>query len=154
MRQTVSLTIEYIEKNSIPEPNSGCLIWTGELNAAGYGCISIGNAKRGTRIRSMAHRVSYELAKGPIPKGLDLDHLCRNPVCINPDHLEPVTRSENNRRGDLMRRKDVRVKTHCINGHEFPPVIARISTTGKPKGCVICRREAMARLRQRKKANG
>ncbi len=98
----------WLSSRYIPEPNSGCWLWLGELNSAGYGRISQGNNKIGKRVRSLAHRVSYELAKGPVPEGFDLDHLCRVPCCINPDHLEPVTRSENNRRGDLMKRKGMK----------------------------------------------
>ena len=71
------------------EPNSGCWLWAGADNGEGYGKF------RG----KYAHRLSYERHKGPIPDGLHLDHLCRMPCCINPDHLEPVTNAENARRG-------------------------------------------------------
>jgi hypothetical protein len=98
---------DWIALRSIPEPNSGCVLWLGELNSAGYGRISQGNNHVGKRVRYLAHRVSYELAKGQVPEGMELDHLCRVRCCINPEHLEPVTRSENNRRGDLMKRRDV-----------------------------------------------
>jgi hypothetical protein len=66
-----------------------CWIWLGRIERNGYG-------KRG---KQWAHRISYERRYGPIPPGRDLDHLCRVPLCICPWHLEPVTRSENNRRG-------------------------------------------------------
>lgn len=52
-----------------------------------------------------AHRFAYELVKGPIPEGLTLDHLCNVPLCVNPDHLEPVTLSENIRRANVQRPK-------------------------------------------------
>lgn len=76
---------------------SGCLEWMGSTNPGGYGSF----AARPTSVdskRVMAHRWSYEHHVGPIPSGLDLDHLCRNRKCVNPAHLEPVTRSENVRR--------------------------------------------------------
>ena len=71
----------------------GCWLWTKSIDYGGYGRIG----QRGVNAR--AHRVSYEHFVGPIPDGLSLDHLCRNRRCVNPDHLEPVTGSENTRRG-------------------------------------------------------
>src|SRR5690349_20028702 len=78
-----------------PDPR-GCIEWTGTRNTKGYGRIARGGVN-GRFL--MAHRVAYELARGPIPEGLQLDHLCRNRLCCNPDHLEPVTRQENVARG-------------------------------------------------------
>jgi hypothetical protein len=72
-------------------PN-GCWLWTGVHIGAGYGQASLNG------VRQVAHRVAYELTVGPVPEGLQLDHLCRNRGCVNPDHLEPVTASENKRR--------------------------------------------------------
>lgn len=91
-----------------------CWIWSWQLNDTGYGTLKV-NAKRRT-----AHRVAYELRYGEIPKGLELDHLCRNRACINPLHLEPVTHKENMSRGDkLAMSRPQREKTHCKNGHEL-----------------------------------
>lgn len=70
-----------------------CWIWTGSKHSAGYGSTSV-NAKR-----VYAHRYAYEVLVGPIPEGLVIDHLCRNRLCVRPDHLEPVTLAENTRRG-------------------------------------------------------
>lgn len=67
-------------------------MWTGRTMSDGYVRIGI----RGSVYS--AHRVAWELDRGPIPAGLQIDHLCRNPACINPDHLEPVTQLENLRR--------------------------------------------------------
>lgn len=75
-----------------------CWRWTGAHVSKGYGSFWLdGKAQP-------AHRVVYELVKGKIPEGLHLDHLCRNRWCVNPEHLEPVTLQENNRRRDEARR--------------------------------------------------
>ncbi len=77
----------------------GCWPWVRKAAANGYGQLN----NHGKHY--YAHRVAYELAKGPIPPGLQIDHLCRNPRCVRPDHLEAVTGSENVRRGMLARGK-------------------------------------------------
>jgi len=71
---------------------SGCLLWLGRRNQWGYGMVAYNHT------RYVAHRMAYELHVGPVPDGLELDHLCRNPSCVNPLHLEPVTHSENMKR--------------------------------------------------------
>jgi hypothetical protein len=75
---------------------SGCWLWTGEMNRNGYGRV------RSDGKRVMAHRRAWELLRGPIPTGLVLDHLCRNRHCCNPAHLEPVTVRENTLRGEAV----------------------------------------------------
>jgi hypothetical protein len=92
-------------------PRGECLIWTGTKTSHGYGSVTVGRRTRA------AHRVSYELAKGPIPDGLTLDHLCCVKLCVNPDHLEPVTALENIRRWRVL----VAKPGHCIHGHEYTP---------------------------------
>lgn len=81
----------YIEKTD------GCWLWTGHMQNAGYGFISI----KGKQY--LVHRFMYERYNGAIPEGLVLDHLCRVTTCVNPDHLEPVTTAENVRRGVASR---------------------------------------------------
>lgn len=66
----------------------------------------------------MAHRVSYELHREPIPRGTVLDHLCRHRWCVNPYHLQPVTNRENIMRGEGYFARNGR-KTYCVRGHEF-----------------------------------
>ena len=94
----------------LPQSEGGCWLWLGALSN-GYG--RIGRYKGPCR---PAHRVAYELYRGHIGKGLDLDHLCRNRRCVNPDHLEPVTRRENILRGETVPAKNL-AKTHCMRGH-------------------------------------
>lgn len=89
----------------VPGPN-GCWLWSAYRDRNGYGRFQGPHGK-------WAHRFSYETFVGQIPDGLVLDHLCRNPACCNPDHLEPVTQAENVRRFFLHFRR----KTHCKYGH-------------------------------------
>ena len=81
---------ERLLAKAFPEPNSGCWLFTCYLNENGYGEISISTSKS-----RLAHRVSYELHKGPIDVGGYVMHKCNNPCCINPDHLEVGTQADN-----------------------------------------------------------
>lgn len=99
---------------SYVEKSDGCWRWLGFIGKEGYGRFG---ARKGTT-STLAHRVSYELSVGPIPQGLEIDHLCRNRACVNPSHLEPVTREINIRRGISPAARHAK-KTHCIRGHEF-----------------------------------
>lgn len=79
------------------DAETGCWVWTGSRSGAGYG-----NFRDGRTVRN-AHRAMYERVHGPVPDGLSLDHLCRNTLCVNPEHLEAVTQTENMRRGRSTR---------------------------------------------------
>lgn len=120
-----------------PEPNTGCWLWTASVDGGGYGKIVEHGVLKG------AHRVSYELNVGTIPEGLDLDHLCRVRSCVNPDHLEPVTRSENCRRGfsGQAAAQIERAKTHCPQGHLYEGENVRVF--GGSRYCVACDRARM-----------
>jgi hypothetical protein len=121
-------------------PNtSNCWLWTGYRNTGSYGVFWLDGKTRS------AHRVAYEEMIGPIPDGLVLDHRCRNPGCVNPFHLEPVTPKVNVRRGlgpGLMSERlkaRYRATTHCKYGHEFTPENTYVSPGGR-RECRPCNR--------------
>ncbi len=107
---------------------SGCWEWTASEKTPGYGSFNL-NGKC-----VLAHRASYELHVGPIPQGLVLDHLCRNTLCVNPEHLEPVTARENIVRGESVMAYRA-AQTHCIHGHE----LTLGNTYARPGGRRECR---------------
>ena len=117
-----------------------CWEWTAAKSPLGYGALNVGDRTK------LAHRVVYELLVGSIPDGLDLDHLCRNPSCVKPAHLEPVPRAENLRRGDRPHAR----KTHCPQGHPYSGDNLYIPPNGD-RICVTCKRkygrEYMRRMR-------
>ncbi len=116
-------------------PATGCLIYTGTSNQYGYCQIMIGGRN------VYVHRLTWTLANGPIPDGLELDHLCRVPNCINTDHLEPVTHRENMLRGNTLGARES-VKTHCPAGHALTPGNLRHDQqrVGK-RACLTCARQ-------------
>lgn len=105
---------ERFEAKYIPEPMSGCWLWTASL-CKGYG--QIGQGQRGLRPLE-AHRASWLIHRGPIPDGTEIDHLCRNRACVNPDHLEPVPHRTNCLRGVGTAAFNIK-KTHCPQGHKY-----------------------------------
>jgi len=143
---TDSELLSRFEERYIPEPNSGCWLWTGDvlINKMGksYGYFR----KSGKSV--MAHRFSFEVYKNDIPTGLQIDHLCCNTLCVNPEHLEPVSASENSKRH--IRRNYGMV---CKNGHHR----SVFGTAHRKDGSFTCRecgRIAVRRYRERIKNHG
>jgi hypothetical protein len=120
------------------EDAAGCWIWQGRIDYKGYG-------RRGD---DLAHRLSYQQHVGPIPAGLQLDHLCRVRACVNPTHLEPVTNAENQRRSPLVNS----AKTHCPKGHPYDE--ENTYRWRKARHCRSCKADAVARYRARKSSKG
>lgn len=123
----------------VDKAESGCWEWTG-AKVNGYGRISVGGREGNARV---AHRVIYELTVGPVPAGMDLDHLCINPGCVNPDHLEPVSHAENMRRGPTNVAARNAAKTRCPQGHPYDEE----NTGYRKNGDRICRTCDNARSR-------
>lgn len=134
------IDLDYFNSRIDRTSSSGCWAWTGASSDNGYGYVSRGRGKT----KFLAHRVSYTLTIGPIPSGLIIDHLCRNRICVNPAHLEPVTIRINNLRGFGASGNHAR-QTHCIHGHEFTPENTKIVPATGARACVICRRERESR---------
>jgi len=134
-----------------------CWLWTGSVTSTGYG-----RAWNGTR-SDWVHRIVYELTVGPIPTGLEIDHVCHmvdkaclggaacpHRRCVRPDHLEAVTKSVNSRRSrqpELTRARHAR-QTHCRNGHPLVGVNLRMNVDGR-RVCKTCSQDAQIRYRAR-----
>lgn len=121
-----------------------CWLWVGGTLRGGYG--KVGNPTR------LAHRVAYELVVGPIPEGLQIDHLCQVRSCVNPAHLEPVTPKENQRRSasvsGLNAAKTICDRGHALDGDNLWTCPEDSMTPGK-RVCRACKRENQRAYRKR-----
>ncbi len=115
---------------------NGCWVWTGVVDGAGYAYASVKG------IRRNLHRIIYFHLHPNADNDLELDHLCREPRCWNPSHLELVSHQENVHRGNAGKR--LAARSHCVNGHEFTIENTRIyhkSDTCMQRICVLCQRQ-------------
>jgi hypothetical protein len=121
-----------------------CWLWLGSKDKSGYGWAY---PPRGLGLpkKMRAHRAIWELLVGPIPPGLVLDHLCRVKSCVNPDHLEPVSHSENSRRG--ITGMHLKMRTHCPQGHLYLENAYEVPSRPGVRYCQACNRER-SRLRR------
>lgn len=134
-RRSDAMTIERALPLFADKPDE-CWEWPGPKDVRGRGLVYHDGKRR------KAHRVAYEMLVGPIPEGLEPDHLCRNLACFNPRHLEPVTHAVNSLRGEGLPAKNAR-KTHCDHGHPLSGsnlrVYRRTWKSGKTTDVRVCR---------------
>jgi len=131
-KKRLSARDRFMAKVSIQE--GGCWNWTGSLTPLGYGYFyaSAGRSRQ-------AHRFLYEERHGPVPAELELDHLCRNPRCVNPDHLEAVSHLTN------MQRSARAQQTHCHKGHPFTEENTYVPPGRYQRMCRLCNLERQRR---------
>lgn len=132
-----------LDRRSIPEPTTGCVLWLGALNK-GHGRLRFGDGW------AYAHVLAWTLEYGPVPAGMQLDHCrargCASRACINPAHLEPVSSRENTLRGEGPSAANSR-KDRCQCGSDY--VLRSRRSQRIERICVQCRREQNRRRRQR-----
>lgn len=134
--------LDRIAAKSFPEPMSGCVLWAGGTGGRShrYGVVWDGGVMRSV------HRVVYERAHGPIPEGLQIDHRCNTPECVNVAHLRAVTPRENTLRGTSPAANAARRDT-CARGHAYTP--GNTQQTATQRRCRACRREDYHRTKGR-----
>ena len=139
MARDLGVAILNLFVDKFESQENGCWQWTASRRGS-YGRFSI------QRVSVLAHRVAYEWFVCPIPSGLTIDHLCRNRLCVNPDHLEAVTMRENILRGIGTAAQNAR-KTECLQGHPLSGENLYIAPNGSRK----CRTCQVARTREWRK---
>lgn len=147
---SMDVTGRFWTKVSLPpiaDQRRSCWMWTAYRNPDGYGQFRVGGRT------VYAHRFAYELMVGPIPDGLQIDHLCRVRACVNPSHMEPVTPKMNTRRGETgaVRGAQQRAKTHCPQGHPYAGANLYVHKRGD-RDCRICMADRSRRYMAKKVA--
>lgn len=154
----------FVKLHEVGDPED-CWEWQGPISSPGYAVLNLGkrHVPEGVRPWVYAHRYSWEFYMGPIPEGLQVDHVCFNKRCVNPNHLDPVTPRENTRRAkhlalatQAQNFAHLAFRTHCPNGHELTVENTWYRGDSKTKRCRTCKREQTTackrRIRERKKA--
>lgn len=119
---------------------SGCWLWTGRRKDSGYGQSWLDG------VQTNAHRIAYIVWRGPVPDGLEVDHICHVRACINPDHLQLATRHEN------VRRQLRHLAPHCANGHDRSVHTVVVREGGRERRrCRACARVTEARKAERRR---
>ena len=126
---------------------NGCWSWRGRRTILGYGVFYLP-----VRHNVYAHRIAYRMLVGPIPVGLEIDHLCRLTSCVNPSHLEAVTHGENLRRAGVYGLWQRR-RTHCPQGHPYSAGNLYSQPDGR-RTCRICNKAKAERYRERTRNRG
>jgi hypothetical protein len=149
MAQRIPLTERFwakVDKNGqipVSRPDLGpCWQWTARLTG-GYGRLWCDGKQL------LAHTLSYRMLRGEIPNGMDIDHLCRNRGCVNPDHMEPVTERENTLRGIGPSAQNA-TKTHCKRGHPLDETNTKV--INRHRVCKTCNRERCKLFERQKRA--
>lgn len=140
-RWNTTLKMRFHEKVVI-DHTTGCWLWTAAQDGHGYGQISVNGRP------DKAHRLAYRIYMGEIPVGLCIDHLCRTRLCVNPEHLEPVTLAENTLRQQAAAGHYNALKSHCRNGHLLSG--DNLRKNSKSRLCRTCLAMNNRRYRQRK----
>ncbi len=138
-------TIENVLRRLMPIPESGCMVWEGCTDERGYGLVTF--HRKGWRV----HRLVWEHFNGPIPEGLELDHLCRVHPCSNVHHLEPTTSQVNILRGVGPAAICAR-KTECLRGHAFDELNTYIDSLGR-RICRACRSANVGKWKKNRGTN-
>ena len=129
--QNKTTLAEKLDKWAMPEPNTGCWLWSGSISYRGYGLVTQDEKTR------LAHRASYELHKGPIADGLFVCHKCDVPSCINPDHLFVGSQTDNMADARRKGRKYV-LRTQCRRGHAMTAGNIYVNPASGARYCRIC----------------
>lgn len=146
--------VRFLEYMGTPDPKTGCWLWKGQINSAGYGVLWMGKEHKPVFVG--AHRYSYEHFVGPIPDGMFVCHSCDNPPCMNPAHLWLGTAAENVQdkmdKGRQYRAASIPSKPFCKNGHNYER--DGYFLYGRTVICRLCHNARRAKWRGRRKAAG